>query len=138
MRFDLGPSLAGVKQQLLAQVDAEAETARLRFITPGAGQALEYEATERQARAYLAAGSPEPFEPAVYPFIEAERQAVFTAIGTLPSPADIVASVIDSAEAWMTIGAEIKRLRRSAKIAIEAAETTQAARAAAVVAWPAP
>lgn len=138
MRFDLGPPLAAVKQRLLQQVDADAEAARLQFITPGAGQALEYEATERQARAYLAAGSPEPFDAAAYPFIEAERQAVLAATGMLPSPADIVTSVIASADGWMTVGAEIKRLRRAAKMAIEAAESVAAARAAAAVAWPSP
>lgn len=138
MRFDLGPSLADIKQRLLLQVDAEAETARLRFITPGAGQALEYQATEREARAYLAAGLPEPFDPMAYPFIEAERQAIFDATGQLPAPADIITAVIGSADQWATVGAEIKRLRRAAKMAIESSTTISQARAAALVTWPAP
>jgi hypothetical protein len=138
MRLDLGPSLAALKQQLLSRVDAAAEAARLRFITPGAGQALEYQATEREARAYVAAGSPLPFDGAAYPFLEAERQAIFDATGPLLTGAEIAAMVIANADAWAATGAEIKRLRRSAKLLIEQATTPQAARAAAQVAWPQP
>lgn len=135
MRLDLGPSLAALKEQLMACVDAGAEAARLRFITPGAGQALEYQATEREARAWLSAEAPQIDD---YPFLKAEVLAVQAATGMTPDPTAVAADVVSQADAWQAVGSEIKRLRRAAKLAIEAAVDAPAARAAAQVTWPAP
>jgi hypothetical protein len=135
MRLDLGPTLAGLKRELQDQVDREAEAARLRFITGGAGQALEYQATEAEARAFLAAAAPAL---AAYPFLKAEVDARELAEGTAPAPAAVAAEIVAQAEAWTVVGAEIKRLRRAAKLAIDAAASPQAARAAAMVTWPEP
>jgi hypothetical protein len=136
MRADLGPQLPALKTQLLAQVDAAAEAARQRFLTPGAGQALEYQATETEAHDYAAAGYP-TFDAALWPFLAAELAALAEA--GQPSTAEAVADqVLAQSTAWRAVGAAIKQLRRTAKLAIAAAETATAARAAAVVTWPQP
>ena len=131
MRINAGPSLAQLKAQLIEQVDREAEAARLRFVTPGAGQALEYQATEAEARAYLADPSPggKP-----WPWLEAERAAQ----GGTPTLAAIAAEVAAQADAWVAVGSAIKQLRRAAKLAIEGATTVAGSRAASSVTWPAP
>lgn len=128
MRLDLGPSLAALKAQLAAQIDHDAEAARLRFITPGAGQAMEYQATEAEARRYLI----DPSGP--FPFLAAEVQAQ----GAPATLASVAAEVVALADAWAAIGSEIKRLRRAAKLAVEVAPTAAEARQAAQVTWPTP
>jgi len=133
MRLDLGPSLADAKAAALARVDAEAEAARLRFITAGAGQALEYQATEAQARAYLAAAAPVLAD---YPFLAAEVQAVDIATGTAPAASAVAAEIVAQADAWGAVGSAIKALRRAAKLRIEAATTHAEVRAAALIVWP--
>jgi predicted RNA-binding Zn ribbon-like protein len=52
-RAETPEELAAAKASAAAEVDADAEAARLRFITPGAGQSLEYAATEAEARAFV-------------------------------------------------------------------------------------
>ena len=128
MRLDLGPSLAALKAQLAVQIDQEAEAARQRFITPGAGQALEYQATEAEARRHLIDPS------GTVPCLAAEVQAQ----GAPTTLASVAAEVVALADAWAAIGSEIKRLRRVAKLAVEAAPTPAEARQAAQVTWPAP
>lgn len=122
------PPLEKAKAAAAARVDRQAEAARAAWLTPGAGQAMEYLSTEAEARRFVASGGAGD-----YPFLAAELQAKGT--GTL---AEIAAEVIALADAWTAAGAEIKRLRRSAKMAIEAAETHEAVAAAAAVAWPLP
>jgi hypothetical protein len=150
MQFDLGPDLPALKTKLSVKVDQDAEAARLAFITGGSGQAMEYEATEREARAYVAAyaaaqaaaPTPEefvdPYVAALYPFIEAERQAVYGATGTLPDAFPTAQVVVAEANGWSYVGASIKAKRRGAKMAIAAATTVGEAHAAAAVVWPTP
>jgi hypothetical protein len=139
MRLDLGPSLAEVKAQLTFRVDAEAEVARLRYLTPGSGQALEYQATESDARAFMAAHlAGEVPSIADYPFLAAEALAIEMAKGIVPDPVAVAQDVIAQADAWIAAGSEIKALRRGAKLAIEAASSPAEARAAAQVTWPQP
>lgn len=136
MRFDLGPTLAELRAQMAAKVDAEAEAARLRFITPGSGQAMEYQATEAEAEAYLAASAAPGGIPvgATWPWLEAER----VARGGAPTLLALAEEIIALRDAWVVAGSQIKTLRRAAKIAIEAATTPTAIRAAANVTWPTP
>jgi hypothetical protein len=58
--------------------------------------------------------------------------------GFAVDPQLVALQVIGEADLWTTIGAEIKRLRRMAKMAIEQAETVADARRAARVSWPQP
>lgn len=129
--ISLGRPLADQKAAAMVAVDTAAEAARLRYITPGAGQALEYVATETEARAYGAAVSPVAAD---YPYLAAEVAAQGGAV----SMADVAAAVIAQADAWRPAGALIKELRRGAKIAIAAATTPAGIAAAAQVTWPTP
>lgn len=140
MQLDLGPSLAALKAAAILQIDTEAEAARLRYLTAGAGQALEYQATEAEARALLAeaAGGGTP-DPAAYPFVQAEVAAVLSATGAAVPIADAAAAVLVEADAWKAVGAYIKELRRAAKLRVDAAPSPAAvAAAAAGIGWPAP
>jgi hypothetical protein len=128
-------SLALLKEQALRGTDQAAELARLRFITGGAGQALEYQQTEAEARAWSAAPSPALAD---FPFLKAEVDAIAEATGQAPDPAVVAASVVAQADAWKLAGSEIKRLRRAAKLTIEAATTPEEIAAAQVVPWPSP
>ena len=111
-------------------IDADAEAARLRFITPGAGQMLEYQATEAEARAYLA----EPGPAAEFPFLDAEREA----LGETATLAAVAREVLVLAGAWRRVGARIKRLRPEAKRRVEEARDAQQVRAAVRVEWSEP
>lgn len=131
-RVETAQELADAKSQALSDIDRAAEATRLRFITPGAGQSLEYTATEAEARAYLAAPTGDPAE---WPWLNAERLAS----GGVATISAIAQQVVTLAEAWRNTGAEIKRLRRSAKLAVEAAATVYEVRAIVDgVVWPSP
>lgn len=132
---------------LLQTVIDGAETARLQFITGGAGKALTYEAKRKEAVDYTtAAAASDPDLPTInatlYPFAHAEAVA---RNGT-PSPsAAQVATVLELyaslAGAWVVIGATIEAKYQKAVIDIEAARDAAddaAMEAAAVVVWPAP
>ena len=131
-RAETAQELADAKAAALATVDADAEAARLRFITPGAGQSLEYAATEAEARAYIAAPSSDPD---AWPWINAERLASGGAL-TL---AQVAQQVVALSAAWRATGAEIKRIRRAAKISIDSASTILAVRSVVdSIVWPTP
>lgn len=119
--------LPDIKAALKAQVDAAAERERARYITPGAGQAMTYQAKADEARRL--AGDPSP-GPADYPLLSAE-------VGiTAPDLASVGAVVLAAYQAWQMIGAAIEGARLGAKQAIELAEDEATARAAAEVVWP--
>ena len=128
MRIDLGPTINTLRLTLTTQVDAQAETTRLLWITPGSGQALTYE--QKRAEAERMAGDPAP-EPEAYPMLAAEvgiTAATLSAVGAL---------VRARAAAWTAIAAQIESLRLQAKAAVMAANNAAEARAAAAVTWPA-
>jgi len=131
MRIDLGADLPALRARLLADVDAAAEHARRGFLTAGSGQALEYLATEAEAQACLAG------VPGEWPMLRAEQAALAAAGQALALP-EIAARVLAQRATWLAAAAEIKRLRRAAKLAIGAAATPAEALAAAKVAWPRP
>lgn len=120
-------SLDEHKRVAKTQIDEAAEAARLKYITPGAGQAMTYAEKATQARHCLAAT--DPLE-ADYPLLAAE-------IGiTAASLADVAAVVAAAHSAWIGIGAVIEGTRLQAKAAIDAAEDVSAVHAAADVGWP--
>lgn len=139
MRFDLGPNLAAIKAAALVRIDAEAEAARLAFVTGGAGQALEYQATEAEGRAAVAAAaSGATLDPADYPFVVAEMTA-FAEVGITVTLLDAAQQVVAQADAWQSTGSLIKALRRGAKLRVEAAGTpAEVAAAASGIPWPSP
>jgi hypothetical protein len=101
-----------------AEIDAAAERARLRYITPGAGQAQTYQMKLEQAQAYQAAGSPPDATP--WPFIAGEAAA----LGITPSAA--ANTIIATAAAWVTVGAAIEQARMGGKRAVMQASTVAA------------
>ena len=121
VRAETPAELAAAKVEAAAQVDTAAEAARLLFITPGSGQSMEYVATEAEARAFVAAPTENPAD---WPWLNAERLAS----GGTMTVAQIAQQVLEMANAWRSVGAEIKRTRRAAKVAIESAATIGAVR----------
>ncbi len=118
--------LAQLKEQRKAAIDAEAERQRLRWITPGSGQAMTYSRKVDQAKAVLAATNPQPED---YPMLAAS-------IGI--DGADIVAvaaTVIAMDDAWEQIGAAIEMARLGGKRAVDLAETVEAVSVVSI-AWP--
>lgn len=112
-----------------AEIDAAAERERLRYITPGAGQAMTYQAKVEEARA-LAMETEDP-DPAHYPLLSAE-------IGiTAPSLAEVASVVVAAYQQWQMIGAAIEAARLGAKRAVDLAETL-ADLDAIEVTWPNP
>jgi hypothetical protein len=124
-----GTALEALKETLRRGVDAAAEGARLRYITPGTGQAMVYLAKEEEARAVLALQGPVP--ESVYRLLEAD-----VAVGIAADVTAAAQQVIALATQWRAVAAIIEGVRLGAKAAITAAEDEAAARAAAQVAWP--
>lgn len=122
-------ALQQLKISLKSNVDQSAETERLKYITPGAGQAMTYQQKADEAGRYLAASAPNASD---YPLLSAE-------VGITAADISGVAQVIAAAFArWQAIGGAIEAVRLAAKKAIDDATTVDAANAAANVTWPTP
>jgi len=125
-----------VKARALAMIDGAAERARLAWITPGAGQALEYEATAAEATLYLA--DPHAAVQAGIPMLEAEV-AARTAFGEETSLKRVAEVVMRKRADWTAAAAQIKRVRLEAKMRIDAAtDPAEIDAALAGVEWPSP
>lgn len=132
-----GAILGAVRARLAALVDERAETLRGAVMTPGAGQAMEYQEVQAQAAAALA--SPSGVTEAAYSMLAAS-----IGIDLDPqtgAPATDVLGVARSVEAaygaWLTFGAGIRRARLSGKAAINAAASVDTAcDAFDAIAWP--
>lgn len=120
--------LLGLKAVLKAEIDAAAEVERNRYITPGAGQAMTYQAKSAEAARFASDADPQAGD---YPLLAAE-------VGITGETLGDVAGVVAAAHAqWLAIGALIEAARLAAKAAVDAAENAAAARAV-TPAWPAP
>lgn len=109
MKITLQKDLTPIKEAAKLEVDAAAEAYRLKWITPGSGQAMVYQEKAAQARAVLAG------EPGTYPLIEAE-------IGITGDTAEEVAQIVlATAAQWTTIAAAIEATRLATKRAIDQA-----------------
>ncbi|UIY44148.1 hypothetical protein [Methylobacterium radiotolerans] len=125
--------LPAVKLALTQAVDAAAEALRISVMTPGAGQAMEYQEAQAQARAALAvAASGKPVQPSDYPML-----AVSIGIDIDPQSGAPAADVLGVArsvqaayDAWLEIGSAIRGVRLAGKKKIEAAADIAAAQAA--------
>lgn len=95
-------------------IDAAAEAARTRYITPGSGQVLEYEAAYREAVDF-AAGLP-----GVYSMLQADVDA-----GLSVDLAAAATAVIQTRLQWEEIGSVIRRIRLQAKAAVDAEPTSE-------------
>jgi hypothetical protein len=132
---------------LTTQVKVAAEDARLRFVTPGSGKALEYEDKAEEARAYAAAkAAAAPGDAAVsealYPWAWDEAYALNGDVA--PSHAQVRARLelfLTRANAWKVTGRRIAGLEAKAVADIETARAAgddAAMEAGAVVTWPIP
>ena len=119
-----GTALEALKETLRRGVDAAAEQTRLRYITPGTGQAMVYLAKEEEARAVLALQGP-PVA-GQYPLLEAD-----VGIGAADSVVAAAQTVATLAAQWRMIAAAIETTRLGAKAAITKAKDEAGARAAA-------
>lgn len=137
MKLTANKNLPAARQKAWAIIDEQAEAARMRFITPGAGQAMEYQATEAEGRKFVA-NNYQGYSAEEYPFMEAERLAIELATGQPTSPEQIAHIIITQANAWIYAGSEIKRLRREAKIKIEKATSLEEIELYTNVDWPTP
>ena len=129
----MAPTLDDAKAVAKATIDDAAEAARRRWITPGSGQALEYEQTRSEAEAAQSAA--DPLDAADYPHLEAERLAL-ESVGTALTLREVAQSVIDTEAAWTTASAEIKRLRRTAKLQVDAAASEAEINGLVGISWP--
>lgn len=125
-------NLEPLREALCAEVDQKAEAMRLLFVTPGAGQAMEYQEALAQARAFIAN------EAGDYPFLEADVTA-----GTIDPRTGLAVQTIEEAAAlviwmhgrWQMAGAAIRAVRLGAKAAIGAATNIAALVMAGAVDW---
>lgn len=118
--------LVGLKVALKSDIDAAAEAERSRYITPGSGQALTYQAKAAEAARFIEhAGIGD------YPLLSAE-------VGVTGETLQQVAQIVINLHAqWQIVGGLIERARLAAKAAVDAAPDEAAARAV-VPAWPTP
>lgn len=124
---DAGLNLDGWKIKLLTKIDIDAETARLRYITGGSGQAMTYQQKSQEAAAAL-----------VDPFATVEKYPLLAAeIGITAPTLSGVASVVDAAyQNWRVVGGAIEALRLGGKASVTAAATIEDAKQAADIIWP--
>lgn len=123
-------SLAELKTALKIDVDDAAEAERLKYITPGDGQAMTYQQKVTEALAFKASGDAQAED---YPILASE---VGITAETLDGVADIVLAAFRQ---WQLIGAAIEGVRLGAKRDIDAADDEAAARTIVdAIEWPQP
>ena len=116
--------LAGAQATAQAAVDAAVSAIRRAFISDLPGQEMIYQAKETEARAFLAASSPQIAD---YPFIAAE-------VGkTADTPDALVRLWLAMAAQWRAVAAQIEGARMTANAAIAAATTAEEAEDAVAV-----
>jgi hypothetical protein len=103
-------------------IDAAAEEARSRYITPGSGQAMEYLESYQQAKAKLADRDAET--PMVAADVVAGTRSPFTA-APIQSEIEAAQVIVFMYEQWLQVGAMIRQGRLQAKAQVDSA-TTQA------------
>ena len=150
---ELDAVAAGAAQQraaraavLTTSVKSAAEAARLQYITPGSGKALEYEAKRAEANSYLAAKTAAaPSDPTINGTLYKWAHATAAELaGGEPTTAQIKAQCelfAARSTSWEAIGRQIAAKEQAAVEAIEtarAAADEAAMEAAAVVEWPTP
>ena len=126
------------KSAACSRIDAKAEALRQGVLTPGAGQAIEYQKTCAEAAAViaLAANGTTTVTVGTYKYLEAEQAALAATTGTLTllQVAQAIQADVAAADAVL---AAIKQVRRTAKIKITAAtDAAGVAAAEAAVVWP--
>lgn len=111
-------------------VDEVAEVERLKYITPGAGQAMTYQQKVTEAQGFNVATNPQPED---FPMLSSE-------VGiTAPTLDEVADNILAAYGQWQLIGAAIEAIRLGAKRDIDAAGDEAAARAVVdAIEWPQP
>lgn len=135
-------ALSEVKGALKSLVDSRAEALRLTLITPGSGQAMEYQeayAEAVQVDAAIKANASTTFDPAAFPMLAASLGFDLdpeTGKATTDIPGEARA-VLAAYDAYQKAGAAIRNVRLKGKAAIDAATDAASATAAAeAIVWP--
>lgn len=120
--------LDAIKAELKADIDSCAEVERLKYITPGTGQAMTYQQKVAEAQAFKTATNQQPSD---YPILSSE-------VGiTADTLEEVVIIVLAAFAQWQQIGALIESIRLGAKRDIDAAEDEATARAIVdAIVWP--
>lgn len=134
--------LPALKTALKSRVDTDAEALRLTLITPGSGQAMEYQeayAEAVQVDAAVKANAGATFDPAAYPMLAASLG--YDLDPTTGKPTTDIAgearAVLAAYDAYQRAGAAIRGVRLKAKAAIDAAADAASATAAfEAIIWP--
>lgn len=127
-------TLAEVRGSAHVAIDAEAGSARARYITVAPGQEATYMLKEAQARAYKSASYPSATV-AAYPMVDAEAKAMYGAAPTAAQIQSAADGIIAQADAWIAKAAQVERARIAGKRAVTAAVDVagvEVARAAAI------
>lgn len=130
--------LPAMKAALGKQIDGAAEALRLKLITPGSGQAMEYQEAYAQAQAALNATG--TVKPADYPMLAATIGVDIDPDTSKPATdvLGVARSVKGAYEAYLQAGAAIRGARLLAKAEISAAPDLATVLAVfAAVKWPA-
>ena len=113
-------ALLDIKGRAATLIDSMADAARSNFVTQGGpGQALEYDETRREIDAWHAAAEPNIED---FPMLRAEYRARKIAEPDISVEA-VVADSLAEVEIWRVAGSAIKEIRRTAKVAVDIAET---------------
>jgi hypothetical protein len=137
MKITATKDLSGARAAAIEAVNAQAEIERQKWITPGAGQAMVYQAKAAEATAFLARYATQADAASAtasdWPMISAE-------VGITASDLWGVASTIVAIQTqWLAVAAQIETARLGAKAQIDAAVSLEAIAAVpGGITWPSP
>lgn len=115
--IEVKPPIEDLRAAAKQSIDQRAEDERLKYLTPGIGQAMTYQQKADEALRYASAQAPNPAD---FPLLNAE-------VGiTAPTLAEVAETVRAAFSQWLVIGSQIESVRLRAKASIEAAGTIEA------------
>lgn len=114
-------TVAEIKIITCAVIDQTAGITRQKYITTSPGQEATYTEKARQCEAYKADGYPVIPDPVAHAYVIAEKNAKGGAT-TYQQACD---AILVERDQWSVLGAKIEEARRKAKIAINAAMTSE-------------
>lgn len=122
LELTLAVDLAPLRLEAQAKIDRRAEAERLAHVTPGAAQAMVYQAKQAEARRYVEAGRPASLEG--YSLLAAEVPL------TAPTAGELADLWLSLEARWLRAAAGIEARRLAAKAAVRAATNPAAVQAA--------
>lgn len=114
------PTLAQAKEQAYNYIDAKAGEVRKKYITDVPGQAETYLLKSSDAKVYKTAGYPYA-QISDYPMVEAEAMALYGSTPTADQTKSATDIILSTQSQWVMLAANIERVRRSGKEAVQKA-----------------